>query len=200
MEGSDTGSEYSDLELAKINIHQGRMYRHKTVRINYTSYDVLRQQDVLNPSTPHCFIMLPVESEPESDTHPFVYAKVLGVYHARIRYAGRLPQRMDFVHVRWLYYDLERPGGWDHMRLDRLAYLECRTDEDILDSFDFVDPSLIIRATHLIPDFQSGTTKELLTLNALHVQDDPEFGDWKGHYVNRYVFELFSGSAIFNFS
>ncbi|KAG9087929.1 hypothetical protein FRC06_002302 [Ceratobasidium sp. 370] len=186
--GNPNRTDFSVAELAQLDFHKGRMYRHKTLRVNYTSYDVLRQQDVLNAATPHCFIMLPTESnEQEPGAHPFIYAKVLGVYHANIVYRSRLTQRMDFVHVRWLYYDYERPGGWDHKRLDRLTYQACNTSDDILDSFDFVDPANILRASHLIPDFCSDTTKNLLNQITSIAYDDAEFGDWNAYYVNRFV-------------
>ncbi|KAG8700404.1 hypothetical protein FRC08_004728 [Ceratobasidium sp. 394] len=187
VRGVSDGTNFSDSELAQLSFHQGRMYRHKTLHVNYTSYDVLRQQDVLNAGTANCFVMLPAETNGEPGAHPFVYAKVLGVYHAKIVHGGRLPQRMDFVHVRWLYYDYERPGGWDHKRLDRVNYIACGTNDDILDSFDFIDPANILRATHLIPDFCSNTTKGLLNLDTSIAYDSANFGDWNAYYVNRFA-------------
>ncbi|KAG8727267.1 hypothetical protein FRC10_006273, partial [Ceratobasidium sp. 414] len=151
--GSRDHPDFSDDKLGLIQLQKGRMYRHRTLRVNYTTYDVLRDQDVINPSTPHCFALLPAESAPGSEDHPYIYAKILGVYHARVSYGRNLPRRMDFVHVRWLYYDYERPGGWETNQLDRLSYIKCETDQDIADSFDFIDPKNIIRAAHLIPEF-----------------------------------------------
>jgi hypothetical protein len=161
------------------------MYKHKTVRINYTSYDVIRQQDVINPSTPHRFVLLPAEFDEDAQGHPFLYAKILGVYHANVIYNGRPPHRMEFVHVRWLYYDYDRPGGWNTRRLDHVSYETCRTDQDILDSFDFVDPKDIIRAVHLIPNFCLGISRNLLNTQHSIGHDNPEFGDWQHYYVNR---------------
>ncbi|KAG9097673.1 hypothetical protein FRC06_007313 [Ceratobasidium sp. 370] len=187
VRGVPDGTNFSESELAQLSFHQGRMYQHKTLHVNYTSYDVLRQQDVLNPGTPNCFVMLPAAANGEPGAHPFVYAKILGVYHAKIVLGGRLPERMDFIHVRWLYYDYERPGGWDHKRLDRVNYVTCSTNDDILDSFDFIDPATILRATHLIPDFCSNTTKGLLNLNTSIAYDNTGFGDWNAYYVNRFA-------------
>ncbi|KAG8739756.1 hypothetical protein FRC12_016207 [Ceratobasidium sp. 428] len=186
VRGVPDGTAFSESELAQLSFHQGRMYRHKNLRINYTSYDVLRQQDVLNAGTSHCFLMLPAKV---GNKHPFLYAKVLGVYHAKVVHGVRVPQRMDFVHVRWLYYDDDRPGGWDHRRLDRLTYATCnyKKPQEILDSFDFIDPAHILRATHLIPDFCSNTTKDFLKLSKSIAYDSDEFGDWNAYYVNRFV-------------
>ncbi|CAE6469068.1 unnamed protein product, partial [Rhizoctonia solani] len=150
--GTRNHPNFSDSELIHLRFYQDCMWRHKTLGINYTSYDVLRQQDPLNPSTSNRFVMLASDpsSNSESPSHPFVYAKILGIYHTKVIYKGQRPERLNFVHVRWLYYDFDRPGGWDNQRLDCLGYLTCLTDEDILDSFDFIDPDDIIRACHLI--------------------------------------------------
>lgn len=162
------------------------MYQHRTLRTNYTTYDVLRHQDVINPSTTHCFAVLPAEFELDSDAHPYIYAKILGVYHAKISYCGGLPRRFDFVHVRWLYYDYGRPGGWESRRLDRLSYSDSHTEQDIIDSFDFIDPKDIIRAAHMIPDFQSGTSNTFLRIPSSIAHDNSDHTDWNGYYVNRY--------------
>ncbi|KAF8666958.1 hypothetical protein RHS04_09358 [Rhizoctonia solani] len=123
--------------------------------------------------------------------HPFIYAKVLGIYHAQVSYGNAVPCREDFVHVRWLYYDTDkaRQGGWDECQLDHIGYEQCCTDQDLLDLFDFVHPSNIIRAVHLIPDFRSGSSGTLLSFAKLvaHNSKDPEHWDWKHYYVNRFV-------------
>lgn len=177
-------NDYNDMELGKLQFHRGHIYRHHTLRINYTSYDILRQQDVINPSTSRCFVLLSADTEQQESTHPFLYAKVLGVYHANVAHQGRLPQRMNFVHVRWLPYDYTRIGGWDECRLDRLSYEKCQNDQDVLNSFDFIDPNDIIRAAHLIPDFSSGISDGLLRHPSSVARDGPH-GDWMGYYVNR---------------
>lgn len=173
------------------------MYRHHTLRTNYTTYDVLRHQDTINPSTHHCFALLPAEFELDSDEHPYIYAKILGVYHAKVNYKGGLPQRFDFVHVRWLYYDYERPGGWGSCKLDRLSYTKCQTEQDITDSFDFIDPKDIIRAAHIIPDFHSGISDNFLRSHHSISHDNPDHTDWEGYYVNRYRYNALA-SHIYN--
>ncbi|EUC56088.1 hypothetical protein RSOL_158960 [Rhizoctonia solani AG-3 Rhs1AP] len=188
--GSRDHPKFNEQEITEVRLHRDRMYRHKTLRINYTSYDVLRHQDLLNPSTSNRFIMLPAQSEDDSTApHPFIYAKVLGVYHAQVSYGKVVPRREDFVHVRWFYYDTDtaRRGGWDECRLDRISYEQCCTDQDLLDSFDFIHPSDIIRAVHLIPDFQSGCSSDLLTFPKSIAHDSDEHWDWRHYYVNRFV-------------
>ena len=41
-----------------VLINKGRMYTYKIIQFNYTIYDMWQDQAVVNPSTPHCNIML----------------------------------------------------------------------------------------------------------------------------------------------
>ncbi len=43
-------------------------------------------------------------------------------------------------------------------RLHRIEFLDCRDPN----AFGFVDPAQVVRATHIIPDFESGFTTSLL--------------------------------------
>ncbi|KAG8741331.1 hypothetical protein FRC10_002993 [Ceratobasidium sp. 414] len=174
-------------DLGKITFQNDRMYSHATLQINYTSYDVRRQQDTLNPHTPCRFILLPADTGGDLSVHPFLYAKVLGIYHANIRYCHRPPKRMDFVWVRWLDYDHEEPGGWDIGRLDRVSYCKYRNDSELLDAFGFIDPRNIIRASHMIPDFSSGMHCTVLNAKAKSLAYDSDEGDWKYYYASRFV-------------
>jgi hypothetical protein len=113
---------------------------------------------------------------------------VLGIYHTKVRFNNRPPRRMDFLWIRWLDYDEERPGGWNISRLDRVHYSKCRNDTELSDAFGFVDPANIVRAAHLIPDFRSGTTSSLLGATPASLAcDDHEYGDYKFYHVNRSV-------------
>ncbi|KAG8692955.1 hypothetical protein FRC09_010842, partial [Ceratobasidium sp. 395] len=169
-------------ELGRLTLVNDRIYTHATLRLNYTSYDVRRQHDIVNPNTPCRYILLPNDTTDSPSTHPFLYARVLGIYHAMARCSNGPPKRMDFLWVRWLDYDKEQPGGWESGRLDRLYYAHHRNDAELLDAFGFVDPRDVIRACHLIPDFRSGRAKDSVSM----VCDDEE-GDWAYHSVNRFV-------------
>ncbi|EUC55247.1 hypothetical protein RSOL_104410 [Rhizoctonia solani AG-3 Rhs1AP] len=189
-------------ELNRITLVNDRIYSHGTLRVNYTSYDVRRQQDTINPQSPCRFVVLPADNSSDSDnsSHPFLYAKVLGVYHAHVRFDRRPSRRMNFLWVRWLDYDKQEPGGWDDCRLDRVFYSKCRNDHELMNAFGFVAPHHVIRAAHLIPDFESGT------INSPSVTSfsDNEEGDWKYHYVSRFVdrdmFMRYLGGGIGHFN
>ena len=86
--------EDPSLEDCSLFFNKDTMYHHHIVRFNYTTYDVQRDQDIVNPKTPHCYIMLLVNLDSEraesmsKDEHPFLYAQVLGAYHVNVIYTG----------------------------------------------------------------------------------------------------------------
>ncbi|KAG8698606.1 hypothetical protein FRC12_008574 [Ceratobasidium sp. 428] len=172
----------SATDFGNLTLMNDRMYAHATLHINYTSYDVRRQYDVINPRSSSPFILLPNDTSDDPTAHPFLYAKVLGIYHAKVRYGNRPPKGMDFLWVRWLDYDEDTPGSWELGRLDRVHYARYRSDIQLQDAFGFVDPRHIIRACHLIPDFSSGHIEDSVSL----ICDDDK-GDWKHHYVGRFI-------------
>ncbi|GAB1525826.1 hypothetical protein RhiTH_008992 [Rhizoctonia solani] len=177
----------SSTKIGKVLFQTDRMFSHGTFGINYTSYDVRREHDTINPKSPSRFILLPGNTINDPNAHPFLYARVLGIYHANVRYCGRPPKRMDFIWVRWLDYDEKEPGGRELERLDRVSYAPCRNDEELLDGFGFIDPRNIMRAAHLIPDFDSGTSGSIFAANSTLAAPDDSEHDWNYHYVNRFV-------------
>ena len=138
--------------LNQVIFQRDQIYQHHILWVNYTTYDVCRAQDTINLHTDHRDIMLllPLES-----THPFLYAHVLGIFHANIIYTGQgvkdyLPRRMEFLWVCW--FDLVNVlAGWEHTTLDHLRFVLITQD----DAYRFVDPTNVIRGCHLIPAFSS---------------------------------------------
>ena len=97
----------------QVYIAGDRFYRHNLMRLNYTTYDVHRAQDIVNPSTSHCNIMLladHVDSSMDSiSPHPYIYAHVLGIFHVNATYVGPgiadyRSRRINFLWVRWYQY------------------------------------------------------------------------------------------------
>ena len=71
---------------------------HKVIQFNYTTYDMRQDQDILNPGTLHCNVMVLAPSEamdPSSDVHPFLYARILAIFHVNVVYSG--PGRTDYL-------------------------------------------------------------------------------------------------------
>jgi hypothetical protein len=119
------------------------------------------------------------EGDDGADFHPFLYARVLGIFHANIIYNGPgmmnyEAMRFDFLWVRWF-----RPSGNpNRTQLDRLTFPPM-ADED---SFGFVDPALILRACHLLPLFSEGKHHEDGIGLSRSARDGQE---WKAYLVNR---------------
>ena len=165
--------------LNQVVVKGGHIYQHQLFRINYTTYDVHRGQDTINPRTDHCDIML---LAPLDSAHPFLYARVLGIFHMNIIYTGSgskdyLPRRLDFLWVHW-FEVVDVPAGWEHAALDSLRFIPMSQD----DAYGFVDPAHVLRGCHLIPAFAGGRMHPDGVLVSQNARDG---ADWKGYYVNR---------------
>ncbi|KAJ3486185.1 hypothetical protein NLI96_g4423 [Meripilus lineatus] len=108
--------EYSDEERAQVRIIGSKIYCHKVLRLQYTTYDARRGQDSINPRTTHCNVLLN-SRETGPSSHPFWYAQVLGIFHARVLHVGpnvtnRSAQHMEFLTNELLpHQSVARPPG-----------------------------------------------------------------------------------------
>jgi len=93
--------------------------------------------------------MVLAHDDDPNDSHPYWYARILGIFHAHVSYRGSSPQKMEFLFVRWFGRDLSYRAGWKARRLHRIGFLA----DDVADAYGFLDPNDIVRATHLIPAF-----------------------------------------------
>jgi hypothetical protein len=138
-----------------------RMYKHHLIRLHYTTYNVRRSQDVVNPSTAHHNVMVLVDEandgRPSAQNHLFRYARVLGIYHVNVVYTGPgmvnyEPIRMEFLWVRWYQIDGAMLGSWTSRRLDRVSLCSV-LDQN---AFGYIDPSQVLRGCHIVPAFREG--------------------------------------------
>ena len=176
-----------DVDPNLIFFKDNLMYRHNVMRINYTTYDVRRAQDSINPCTDHKDIMLLANG---LTCHQYQYARILGIYHANVIYSGKgrhgkrdcRARRMEFLWVRW--FDTSGSNtvqqGWQKGHLDKLKFHRLASKE----AFGFVDPTDILWASHLIPRFLLGKTRneDNPRPHSLCAQDHR---DWGAYYVNR---------------
>lgn len=195
---------YSDADLATVKIVNNWIYSHKILHVNYTSYDMRRAQDSINPRTHSDIMMLSHENEDldsVSESHPYWYARVIGVYHAEVRHDhpnahSSGVQEMEFLWVRWFGQDPDFDAGWKAHRLHRIGFV-ADDPFDVVDprqasaSFSFVNPAEVIRGIHLIPAFAHGKTAELLGPSIARLQKDND-EDWQFFYVNMYSFYILS--------
>ncbi|KAG1865192.1 hypothetical protein C8R48DRAFT_601365, partial [Suillus tomentosus] len=186
--GTTSTPASSDSE-GRVFIKADCMYRHNLMRLNHTTYDVRRAQDIINPSTSHCNIMLLGQAgattnlESDDQRHPYIYARVLGIYHVNATYIGPgmidyRSHRIDFLWVRWYQYMGHFSSRYSS--LDRACFLPMAEP----DAFGFVDPSDVLRGCHIIPQFSQGLRHSDGKGVSNYAQDKL---DWKSYYINRFV-------------
>ena len=172
-----------------IHILDGRIYRCKTMRVNYTTYDVMRDGDVVHPKMYPDIMVKSPETGPEAQ--PYWYARVIGIFHAYVSsthpdVGEKKLHPMDFLWVRW--FGME-PGPYRHgfrlARLPKIGFVQC---SDYY-AFTFLDPAQVIRGVHLIPAFSEERTSSLLpvTKSAARILKPDEQDDWVNFYVNMQV-------------
>ena len=184
MGKSTSNGDHSDSNL--VYLKSKRIYLHKICRVQYTTYNVQRGQDIINPFTPHWNIML-LATTSNNDDHPFLYACVLGVYHANAIYTGNgahnyQARQFEFLWVQWYRY--HGPSvRWNDSRLDAVSFPPVSSEG----AFGFVDPCDVLCACHIIPTFSHGK-KYNDKVGLSHCANDSQ--DWSQYYVNQWVFVI----------
>jgi hypothetical protein len=169
-------------ELSTVCFHGNQLYRHKVIRINYTTYDIRRSQDSLNPRAQADFMCL----SHEDGDFPYWFGRIVGIFHADVVHLGPaskspMSQHMEFLWVRWFGRDLSWRSGFKAKRLHRIGFVPG--DDSDTEAFGFLDPKEVIRAIHLVPTFAHGRTDQLLmpsTIRPLTSNNE----DWCLFYVN----------------
>ena len=186
----DSSDIFTDDERSTVWISNNQIYSVQTLSVNYTTYDIRRDRDTINPRN-HCFVMVR-SSENTPGAHPYWYAQVLGVYHTFVSTThpaacNRNTQHMEFLWVRWFGIEPKYRSGPRYPRLPMVGFVE---DTDEL-AFGFLDPSLVIRGCHLIPRFHSGRTNSLMIYGGPTAARMPGLADdWTNYYVNMFVLPL----------
>jgi hypothetical protein len=135
-------------------------------------------------------LLTQADSDTDSSTaeslkhHPFLYARVLGIHHVNVVYVGPgmldfNARRLDFLWVRW-YQQLETRNttGWKAHQLNQLSFPPMANE----DAFGFVDPSDVLRSSHIIPRFAKGRRYSDGVGLSKCAKDS---GDWKFYYAGR---------------
>lgn len=160
------------------------------MRINFTTYDVRRGEDVVHMDTPQCNVMLLngcFKKDTGEKEHQYLYGKVIGIFHANVSYVGTLPEganpyadsrfhRMDFT---WIHrYNF--CGSTTEFKLDQVSMVPISSSN----AFDFVDPADIVRAVHLIPRFSAGKLDPQIPRSPLSAVDEESY---EAYFINRCV-------------
>jgi hypothetical protein len=175
---------FTDAERNSVRFinNLNRVAQAKRLQINYTTYDVRRDQDTLKPG--YGGVVMTLSREHGDDTHPFWYARVLGAFCVQVLHVGpdvrnRSPQSMEFLWVRW--FGVVPRYRWS-MREGRLPKVGFIPDSPF--AFGFLDPSVVLRACHFIPCFADGRTDTLLRYGPSVARPFGEVNDWAAFYVN----------------
>ncbi|KAJ3531672.1 hypothetical protein NM688_g7542 [Phlebia brevispora] len=193
-----TEPEFSDAERRSLVFRDNRIYMHKVLHVNYTTYDLRRAQDSLNPRT-HADVMLTGHDDDCSEANPYWYARIIRIFHTEVHRAEDINapfQKMEFLWVRWLGHDSTWHSGWHTRCLPRIGFVP----EDDVDAFGFLDPQEVVRGVHLILAFAHGKTDELLSGPSIAQAHSDGDEDWQYFYVNIFVdrdmFMRFRGGGI----
>ncbi|KAG1779369.1 hypothetical protein EV702DRAFT_1214493 [Suillus placidus] len=172
---------FTDKEHNLVIIPNNTIYSVQTMQVHYTTYDMRRGYDTINPRT-HADVM--VLSGETSPSHPYWYARILGIYHMDTWPKGdgsAREQHLEVLHVRWLAPLISSgyQSGIQCARLPKVVFVE----ESDYDTFRFLDPGQVIRGAHLIPVFASerGVTSLRHGKSLGHAQD--KLDDWEAFYV-----------------
>ncbi|KAI0327045.1 hypothetical protein GY45DRAFT_1373514 [Cubamyces sp. BRFM 1775] len=196
--------DYSITDRSRVVFVKNRIYWHRVLRINYTTYDCRRTQESINPWT-HGDVLLLATNKNEGD-HPYWYARVIKIFHVNVRLLGAFdeePKRIDVLWARWFQYDQSALSGFGAKRLPRVTFIlpQCNADQ-----FAFLDPADVVRGAHIIPAFAHGRTSCFLgpssvRNNRSNLGDDANMDtDFKYYYVNifadRDMFMRYYGGGI----
>uniref|UniRef100_A0AAD5VJF2 C2H2-type domain-containing protein n=1 Tax=Leucocoprinus birnbaumii TaxID=56174 RepID=A0AAD5VJF2_9AGAR len=185
----DMHDEFTSADRNSIRIRNNHIFRHHTIHVNYTTYDIRRDYDTVNPrNRPFCMIASP-DTATDPNAHPFWYAAVIGVFHAEVQHTGAGSQdftwkTVEFLWVRWLGIEPDYSSGRRLAKLPKFGFVPDSDDY----AFSFLDPAEVIRGCHLIPAFIEGRTSELMPYSGLtEARATGEEDDWTNYYVNIFV-------------
>lgn len=144
------GDKVEPIDINYLAVLDCRIYTHKTAHLSFASYDGRCGDDIVWPSCEKANIMMLNTQRSSDEEHPFVYCKVLGIYHVNVIYAKGFqdlpPTRIDLFWVRWYHWEgmSNKDRGLDIVSFPPVAQPG---------SFGFVDPGDVLRACHVIPRF-----------------------------------------------
>jgi hypothetical protein len=176
---NSTADEFTSADRNKVEILRNAVYFHQILRINFTTYDMRRDQDIINVRTRSDVMVL---SDDEEADYPYWHCRVIGIMHINVREPGGEGnfKRLDILWVRWYGLDGEYAWGCSAKRLPRVGF--GHSDDPY--TFGFLDPADVLRACHMIPSFTLGQTEDLLPLHSLARRLDEEGKDYVRYYVN----------------
>jgi hypothetical protein len=133
----DNHGTFTPSECQYIRILGDKMYSVQTCRLYYTSYDIRRKSDTIHLTTrPDIIVGAPPPDQDEtSDIYErFWYARVIGIYHAKVYTThpqvqdGGQVRRMKFLWVRWFGSEPNYKHGFHRGRLPKIGFVPSTDD------------------------------------------------------------------------
>jgi len=179
-DGDERSFSPEDRNGLRLTNHQ--IVKSKIFQVNYTTYDIHRDQDVIRPGS-NSSVVMTLSREINPAVHRFWYAQVVCAFHIQVHFClGGIsqPKRgMEVLWVRWFGVDPDHRWGFKQARLPKISFVP-----DSNDAFGFLDPSLVIRGCHIIPAFADGRTDLLMPRGPSLSRRPGEVDDWRAFYVN----------------
>ena len=123
---ANNGAIYLFEELGNIHIVNVQIFNHKTMCFNYTTYNLCHDYNIIN-SSKHANVMavslfFDPSTNSATDEHPFLYAHVLGIYHAdfvhmKLETSSTSAHTLEFVLAHWYQRDTTFDARFQHHQL-----------------------------------------------------------------------------------
>jgi hypothetical protein len=173
---------FTDEHRRHARIVSDTLYRHKTLELTYTTYDMQEDKDKVYQRRFPDIMALSDDKE-----HPYLYGRVLDLFHVNAINDGPnslLPNNevaiLQMAWVRWFKLDTSQgPSGFHSLRYPTVSFYDISDPE----AFGFIHPDEILRAVHLIPRFRFGHTVEYLGAPS-RGRPEAEDSDWKCFNIN----------------
>jgi hypothetical protein len=180
--------KFTDKERNTVWIAGEQMYCCKTVKINYTTYDIRWDGDTINPRMYPDIMVTSPETGPNAQ--PYWYACVIGIFHTMVssthlelEVTARSWHQMDFLWVWWFGMEHGRyRHGFQVSHLPKIGFVKSSDNY----AFTFLDPAQVIRGAHLIPAFVEGRSSALLPAkkSVACILNPNNEDDWLNFYIN----------------
>ncbi|KAG2045714.1 hypothetical protein BDR06DRAFT_900343, partial [Suillus hirtellus] len=131
---------FTDKEHSSVIIPNNTVYSVHTMQVHYTTYNMKREYDTINPRTHADVMVLSGETNPR---HPYWYTCVLSIYHMDTWLEGQTrKQHLEVLYVRWLtlLVPSDYQSGMQHACLPKVAFVE----ESDHDAFGSLNPGQVI--------------------------------------------------------
>ncbi|KAI0316147.1 hypothetical protein OF83DRAFT_1128468 [Amylostereum chailletii] len=192
--------QFTNEERESVIFVRDELHQHQVLRVNFTTDDLRRKQDTINPRT-HADVMV-LSPDKDGSKVPYWFARVLDIFHLDVIHRGPLSQstkiqRVDVLWVRWLGLNVDNAttGGWMKRRLHGVGFVP----QDDADAFGFLNPDQVIRAAYLVPAFAYGRTSAYLKPSIARLPHEHD-EDWNMFYamsiVDRDTFMRFRGGGV----